>query len=235
MIVVNLNAGSRLGNMMFQSLGMTFLSKKFDYKVESYPAENVLLQLGANLHKGSIVNQDLKDYYDNDFLELLKGPNEIGNGIRFTGYLQIKEFVVEFYEEMKTFFVFDSSQEYKDDIFIHVRLGDVECLNPGIDYYTNCISTISSFNNIYVSSDDSNNLLVQTLIKDYKAILYSDTPENTLSFSRKFGSCVLSNGTFSWWIGFLNSTENVYYPEVHENRRFHPDIYPDVWNKIQCC
>ncbi len=53
--------------------------------------------------------------------------------------------------------------------------------------------------------------------------IYNASPLNTIDFAKNFKNLVLSEGTFSWWIGFLSNANNIYFNE--RERFWHGDIF----------
>jgi hypothetical protein len=57
-----------------------------------------------------------------------------------------------------------------NDIFIHIRLGDVTKYNPGYVYYEKAIKIINNYSKIYISSDTIEHEICQMLIKNFNAV-----------------------------------------------------------------
>lgn len=56
-------------------------------------------------------------------------------------------------------------------MFIHFRLGDIakENFNPPIDYYLKALSLISSYDTVYLSTDDNNHPIIKQFVERYPA------------------------------------------------------------------
>jgi hypothetical protein len=52
-----------------------------------------------------------------------------------------------------------------------------------------------------------------------------------LTFGKNFNNLVLSEGTFSWWIGYMSNAENIICNK--RNYLWHGDIFLDRWKKLQ--
>jgi len=122
-----------------------------------------------------------------------------------------------------------------NDVFIHVRLGDVPHHNPGYEYYNSVLSALE-FTNGYISSDTINHPICRKLIHKYRLqIINPHAPiEDILQFGSTCKTIVLSAGTFSWLFGMLGFESQVYYPDPALKRRWHGDIFECMpgWNKM---
>jgi len=87
-----------------------------------------------------------------------------------------------------------------------------------------------NFNGGYISSDSINHKFCIHLIKKYNLIPINMNPSQVIDFGKNFNNIVLSEGTFSWWIGFLSQAETI----ICNKRDFfwHGDIFLDRWKKL---
>jgi hypothetical protein len=70
--------------------------------------------------------------------------------------------------------------------------------------------------------------IVVKLSEKYNLMPYQDSPVGTINFAKNFDNLVLSEGTFSWWMGFLSKEANIYYPKGKVS--WHGDIFVfDEW------
>jgi len=122
-----------------------------------------------------------------------------------------------------------------NDVFIHVRLGDVPHHNPGYEYYNKVLSGLE-FTNGYISSDTINNPICRKLIHKYRLQIINPHAliEDILQFGSTCKYLVLSAGTFSWLFGVLGFNSQIYYPDPELKRRWHGNIFECMpgWNKI---
>ena len=146
-----------------------------------------------------------------------------------------------YYQDKQTIDSFKNNKDYLfnnhpeiDGSFVHVRLGDIEKLNwsCSAEYYEQAIES-TTFTEGYISSDSPSSELVGYLMKNYNLKLYKDTAEQTIIFGSRFKNKVLSLGTFSWWIGFLGSQENVIFPNPLSHKKWHGPIFQEMnWNSL---
>jgi hypothetical protein len=226
----------RLGNLLFQDISKSILAEKFNLKVDSY--QNYF-PINMNLYNSGVIsNNNLEKVTDDNFLHFLN-LEKIENGLHLDGFFQIKNFLLENEEKIRAQFRLDYEEVDKNDVFIHVRMGDIANLFKwqNVDYFKKALSKIN-YRKIYISSDDLNNVsaphhkVVQDLISEFNMIFYLRPPAETINFAKNFNNLILSQGTFSWWIGFLSRAENIYYPKIED--AWHGDIFVfDNWNAIE--
>lgn len=97
---------------------------------------------------------------------------------------------------------FNSRYKKNNNVFIHIRLGDVTDKNPGFDYYYKICSKLN-FEKGYISSDSINHSICNKLIMKYNLQVYRNEEIKTWQFASTCKYIILSNGTFSWIIGAL--------------------------------
>jgi hypothetical protein len=134
----------------------------------------------------------------------------MNNGILFDGLFQMRNFVIDYKSEILSHF--NLKYENKpNQVFVHVRLGDITHTNPGLEYYRTALNKLN-FESGYIVSDSPENNIVRSLIQEYNLEFYDNSPIKILEFAKNFDNLVLSKGTFSWWIGLLSKSNNIYYP-----------------------
>jgi len=225
-----------LAIIFFFNSFISLISKKYNLK-SKYGYRGHCEDLGMELYSGSETGHTkFIPIEDNNFIRYLKDDvniEDFGFRIMKDTYFQTKEFVLflkdHYSQESVRNKIIDKNKfknryNNNNDLFIHVRLGDVTHLNPGIEYYENVISRIS-FEHGFISSDSLSNPMVQTLIHKYKLVSINVGEVETIQFASTCKHLILSHGTFSWLIGFLGFYSNVYYSNPNRTQKWHGDIF----------
>jgi hypothetical protein len=226
---VSINYKGRLGNNLFQYIAAHIFAKKFNYSIVSTVIENCfnLPQSTGLVYKNNtlIVN-------DSNFLELLNSDSIEPRHYKFDGFFQIKDFVLNYKEEIKSLFELSYDKNNENEVFVMYRIGDIEGIRQilPIEFYEESLKNIT-FEKGYISSDSPNHPNVISLSKEFNLTIYNNTPLNTINFAKNFNNLILSEGSFSWWIGFLSNAENIYFNQ--RERFWHGDIFvfPD-WKPL---
>jgi hypothetical protein len=231
--VITINNYGRLGNAMFRNCAASILSKKFDIKVERYLELEKLQILHPRFYEqGTKIYEHQVEVRYRNFLQILQ-QNDINYGLNLICPCQSKEFVLTYKEEILNQFDLQRNQQHKNDLFVHVRLGDCIEKNrvPSLEYYIQAIEQ-ANFEKGYISSDTPSHEIVTYLMSKFNLALYENKPAETLNFAKDFGSLVLSNGTFSWWMAFLSKAESIFYP--YGGPKWNGDIFVfSEWTPIK--
>jgi hypothetical protein len=240
----------RTGNLLLQNIGNSILSKKFDLKVETY--FNIANQdiLGVHYHHNGRTISNLVRVYDiidrdNMISSVVDGYNiddclainefmfneQVNFGLDLNCSFQTSYFVKNFRKEILDHFSLIFLPK-KNNLFVHVRLGDVISLNPGLEYYREAIKSID-YEKGYISSDSLNHPITQSLISEFNLIpLTENDPINVLNFAKDFEYLVLSKGTFSWWMAMLSKAEIIIFPK--NDIQWYGDIFVfEDWKFIE--
>lgn len=212
-------AEGRLGNNMIQYVFSKILSEEtksnfyllFDLpeefgleynKVFSYPKDACTLQEKWDGYNVKLyLNNELIDENISDIVSKLKTIDS--NNLIVSGYFQNISYYYSKKDYIKSLFKLKKKKEI-ETLGIHVRKGDVSGTQNDLpnEWFTNMITKFPQHKK-YVTTDDPNDDIVKYLI-DNGCELYNDTPENTIIEFATFSDLILSQGTFSWWMGFLS-------------------------------
>ena len=225
---------ARFGNLFFINMTIHFLCIKYNLKF-NYKYYNKFKKLGIDLFIGSETFNEILILNDNNFLNLICEENFIKKNIIVPNdmWCQTKNFceILQYYfgrAKIKLNIIknniFRERYNKNNDLFIHLRLGDVELRTTNIiQYYENIINSIP-FDKGYISSDDINHPLFQNLKNNYNLTILNLDEEETIMFGSTCKNIILSGGTFSWLIGFFAFfSKNIYYPNIQN--KWYGDIF----------
>ncbi len=161
---------------------------------------------------------------------------EPNTGYLLNGFLQDgrllcdhRDFILDLY---KCDIQRDSIHEY--DCFVHARIGDL-LNNPNRnmayfqpDYLEQQLETArNTFNTVYISSDTIDYPPLVELINKYDLTIYQSDPLETILFAKNFNNLILSAGSFSYWMAYLSSAENI---TVYHNNKQDPLQKQNAWD-----
>jgi len=215
------NIGGRLGNQCFSHLAASCFAEKHNLFIEYQNYENII-DLGFDLFVGENSFAKTVEINSDNYQEFYE-MNNIDFNVKFLDFFQsniITKITHSYLHSKKENII--SKNKYKDhynnnNCFIHIRLGDMSHFNPGFKYYNYILSKLQ-VDNIYVSTDSENHIIIKELIDKYPNILLIN-PNVSLTDIILFGSTnkyiILSHGTFSGIIGYLGFYSKVFF--IKEN------------------
>ena len=246
-VLANSQCNGRFANQFIRAMAAHFISENL--RISAIYPFNMESLFGIKLHNNmnnvittnSHANIKLTE---ENFMEYIKNKNTILKDSTVLDlnhiYCQTREFALKLYEfvnQTNNKQAIISKNKYSlecnnnNNLFVHVRLGDVIDKNPGLNYYKKVLSSIN-FNTGYIASDTINHPICRQLINDFKLIPLSLNEIDTIHFGSMCKHIVLSNGTFSWLIGLLGFSSDVYWPEI--KKVWHGDIFDCMpnWKKV---
>jgi len=215
----------RFGNLFFINMVMHFISLKLNLNCR-YKYFKKFEQLGVYLHVGENDYQDTETLTDSNFLSLIHNNNISKQNILINNenWFQTEEFSYFLrsyfhipYNKYKIINnnLFKNRYNNNNDLFIHVRLGDVENRIKNIHFYYEKILSKSKFITGYISSDSIESDFCKKLIHKYNLIVIDKCEVETIMFASTCNTVILSGGTFSWMIGFFAFfSKHIFYPNI---------------------
>jgi hypothetical protein len=164
----------RLGNQIIRNLAVSLIAEKHNLTVYYYN-KDLINKLGIELFSGSNSYNFIESLTDDNYFTIYNMDELNYNLYPDDNYFQTKEITNFLYnylhtDNIKSKFIgnnpFKERYTQNNDLFIHIRLTDVEKWNPGITYYINAIKNII-FDKLYISTDDKNNNMITKLLKLY--------------------------------------------------------------------
>jgi len=235
---------ARFGNLFFINLAVHFIclknKLKFDYKYYDQ-----FQNLGIDLFIGTNEFKETFTLTDENFFEELLSENVLFQNLMVKNdtWCQTREFCLylrEYFQLKKIKGKVVNKNIYKDrynsnnDIFIHVRLGDIENKwNNSFEYYDKILEK-TEFTIGYISSDTISSDICQKLIIKYNLNIIEENEEKTIMFASTCNNLILSGGTFSWLIAFLAFySKNIYYPLNNKNKWYGDIFIFPEWSGIK--
>lgn len=213
----------RLCNQIIRNLALSLIAEKNNLYVEYSNFDEINNKLGIILFVGKNKYQETKDIKNNNYMEYFQSKTDIKCNLNFMhDFFQNKEITNILYNhlQLNKQHIMDKNPynlRYKNnnDVFLHIRLTDTKRFNPGTKYYEKCLRIITNeYDNIYISSDDFNHILIKNLKKKYPKIIFIEKdPINTIQFGSTCKYIILSHGSFSAVIGYLSFFSTIYYPD----------------------
>ena len=226
----------RLCNQIIRNLAVSLLAEKYDLYVD-YSNKCLIESIGIDLYCGQYRHPTTKQLSDANYMEIYRAPHTplTENLAPNDHFFQTKEIIQVIYDHLHKPNVMQNiicANPYKDryeknnDLFVHIRLTDVEYLNPGLDYYMTAIADIS-FDTLYIASDNTQHSIIKDIMKQFPNSKIIDYDEiNTIQFGSTCKNIVLSHGSFSSVIGYLSFYSTVYYPNYDRSSRiWYGDIF----------
>lgn len=225
--MVIINYAGRLGNNMLQYAAAKIFSNKFKIKLITPP-------ISGWVDFTSYINPNINNEYleytssqtiivnNENFLNLLSKDDILKCNYVFSDFFQINEFVTNYENEIKKVFI--DQTEKKSGVFLHYRIGDIEN-TPNmlqLDYYLDCLNQINLYNGV-ITSDSPNHKNVKIISEKFNLTIIEKTPLETIDLGRQYNNLILSEGTFSWFIGLLSNADNIFFNK--RERFWHGDIF----------
>lgn len=230
--------GGRFGNRFFQNMVADILSRKFNLPAR-YQYFEMCRSLGIDLfcsgtqqytNTMTVTEENVKRIMNIDSIDVNLSLHP--NGYFQTPFIAGKIRSSLDIEKIKACNPHSFRYDNNTDVFVHVRIGDLENKNltPGIDYYEKILNSIS-FTHGYISTDTPNHPMVDHFVQKYNLQYFLDNEVATIQFGSTCKYIVTASGTFSWIIALLGFNSDVYYPKDYLT--WHGDIYgfPD-WKGV---
>jgi len=224
---------SRFGNLFFVNMFLNIISMKYNLKC-SYKHVDQFGKLGIYFYKGTNEYDTHLLVTEDNFMHILTNKLEPCNIIITNNvWFQTNEFCKILYKYFKVEKVrnkiieknvYNKRYNKNNDLFIHVRLGDVKKQSyDSYDYVDSIISTIE-YDEAYITSDNIEDPFCQKLITKHQLRIYIANEHDTIMFGNTCNNILMSGGTFSWMIGFLAFySTNIYIPNIID--KWYGDIF----------
>lgn len=249
MVTIDYGYYNRLGNIMFMWAAAVVFCKKHNFKLnmpktlpafknkpedpepvstgfgESTCSVQVECPEGARFFEQPVIQVDNKNY-----MELLKAGYVMDARYFFADYFQIKEFILEYRNDIRNVYKREFKPRDSKEVFVAFRLGDATHSRARLpkEYYEDALTKLydNGCNSGYITTENMEHPDVQYLINKFGLKPYvNHTPLEKINFAKDFNNLVLSEGSFSFWIGMLSNAENVYINDRRHIWSWHGDIF----------
>lgn len=223
--MIKIEYNGRLGNNLIQYAASYILAKKAGLQLDT-PVYTMLAtpEFRAVFKINSLTGRKFNNFievFDHNYFRHLRNPIR-NKGYFLKGYFQHKRLLVDCRQEILNLYKPPESDfiPSKNDAFVACRLGD--CLVAprtycSVEYIEDqLVASRDSYDKVYVTSDTINHPPLIDLIKRYDLTIYQNGPLGNISFASQFNNLILSAGSFSYWMAYLSSAENI---TVYHNHR----------------
>jgi len=233
----------RLCNHIIRAFAASFIAKQQNLQFNYGEYFDKMVLLGIKLYtEGTMTYNDTIMISDNNIMNYLKYDIPLyKNIIVNNSYFQTKDFSNYLYinyqdtnnqQSIINANKFNSRYKNNNDVFIHVRLGDVEQYNQGFAYYNKALTDIPSFENGYISSDSINHETCKKLIQKYNLKIIDYNEVETIMFGSTCKNIILTGGSFSYIIGLFGFFSKVYYLKGFDNWYPSEIFFIDDWTEV---
>ena len=235
--MVTINYKGRTANKFIQYTVGHYIAKKYNLKLLAELEWDDKSVMFNEIQYGSIGN-NLIVIDDENWSDIITSDKEFDSPhFHLDGFFNDRNFFESFEEDIKL----NMSIEYDDtispdDVFVHYRMGDIKdtrIMLP-IEYYYESLDRLK-FDRGFISSDSLEHSFCQKLIDKYNLTPVYLTPTKTISYGKNFNKLVLSEGSFSWSMGFLSKAKEIICSGRHSGGRdfiWHGDLFFNKWDKL---
>lgn len=228
---VSIKYNGRTANNIVQYIVGHFIARKYGLKLVSNISIHNNIKF-SNTDIG-IIGNDLIIINDDNWLDIVFGDKKFDSPhFILDGYFNEKKFFEFFEDDIKKNInlIYDDTID-KKSVMVHYRIGDLEGTRRvlPVEYYEEALQTIK-FTKGFITSDSIEHDFCKKLISKYDLTPINLDPMNTIDYCKNFNNLILSEGSFSWLIGFLSRTNNI----ICSSRfnLWHGDLFFDRWKKL---
>lgn len=206
--MVTLQYDGRTGNNMLQYVASYIFAKKHNLLLDVTPKHYGYFGDYFNFprwnggYDGSMFGKIVVD--DEMFYQLMIEPKIPPKNYHFKGFYQNSCWLEPMRDEILGMFRVPYEPINHDSVFVHYRIGDLDGQHGmlSIDYYVKALELLNRPSG-FISSDTINHPNCRYLMDRFNLVVHDDLPLKTINFGSRFKYTVLSEGSFSFWIGFL--------------------------------
>jgi hypothetical protein len=223
----------RMGNHLFKYFVAYLFAKKhnLNFSTDGFGINQFIKNFGLPTKVDGIVGDEFFEIYDSTYEQLYYSESVELKRYVLKNYFQLGNFFEKNKEVIRNTFNIRYQPQNKENVFVHYRIGDIgqsrSCLP--YEYYQEALNLLK-FSGGYVSSDSPTDERVIRLCNEFGLTTWGKNETKTLLFAKDFNNLVLSEGTYSFWIGYLSNAENIICNERDYN--WHGKINQSTWKKL---
>jgi len=217
----------RFGNIFIRNIIIKILSKKYDTECLYGYCDSLGISFKNKVNNSKkYVKLDLDDkMIENLLYNHILIDRSINHNLKLS-YCQEPSIIYKIIEHFNDIYCedridyinsnpFSRRFDNNDDIFIHVRCGDISdhYVLPDYDYYEKVLNMLLPHKGkIFLSTDNPNYKICQKLMLNFDINLVNMNESDTIYFGSTCNNIILSSGSFSFLIGlFAFFSKKVYY------------------------
>lgn len=249
MVTIDYGYNNRLGNIMFMWAAAVIFCRRHNFKLnapktlpyfKNKPEDLEPVSTGFGEPTCSIqvdfpegqrhFEQPIIPVTNTNYLALLKAENVMDGRYLFADYFQIKDFILNYRNEIRNVYKSQFIPQDPKEVFVAFRLGDATRSRARLpkEYYDDALTRLydTGCNKGYITSESIEHPDVVYLINKFGLKPYiNHTPLEKINYVKNFNNLVLSEGSFSFWMGMLSNAENVYVNDRRHIWTWHGDIF----------
>lgn len=236
--MVTINYNGRISNNFIQHIVGHFIARKYGLKlIPNSPIHNDTIKF-SDTENGQIGTNEIT-VTDDNWLDIVFNDNKYESPhFHLDGFFNDRKFFEHFEDDIKKHMTIIYDDEIdKNSVMVNYRIGHdiggTRMVLP-VEYYYDALDSIN-FDKGYITSDSLDHEFCKLLIEKYDLTPVHLEPSDTIAYCKNFNKLVLSEGGFSWAIGFLSRTNDIICSGRHSGGRdfiWHGDIYFDRWKKL---
>jgi hypothetical protein len=228
---VSVKYNGRTANNIVQYIVGHFIAKKYGLKLVSDISIHNNIKFGST--ENGNVGKNIIIVHDNNLLDIVFGNQEFESPhFILDGFFNNRKFFEFFESDIKKnmTILYDNTID-KNSVMVHYRIGDLEGTRRvlPVEYYQEALNLIN-FNKGYITSDSLEHDFCKKLIREYDLTPINMSPVDTIDYCKNFNNLILSEGSFSWTIGFLSRANNIICSSRYN--LWHEDFFLNKWKKL---
>jgi len=211
--------GGRLGDRMFEYAFGRIIAENLGFAYKPKMDSNFLTPFNLTEVPGEIYDEPVQNVcgrqtYEYNLLNKIC-ENKEKRKIRIQGFFHLYEYYKDYMHKIKQWYRLEPKKELiKNAVGVHIRNTDypIEWRNKP-EYYIEILKKESP-EKIYITSDEHGHESVQNILNNFpQAEIYNNPcAYGTMSDFSQLKTLILSNGSFSFWMGILSNAEKIYGP-----------------------